>query len=74
MILLQGRHGLDTTRIVSLNDTSLWLWNRFATGDDFTVPQVAAALAAEYGIDATLAAADAEEWVSTLQTNSLVER
>ncbi len=74
MILLQGRHGLDTTRIVSLNDTSLWLWNRFATGDDFTEADVAAALAAQWGIEAERAAADAAEWVRTIRSNSLLER
>ncbi len=74
VILLQGHHGLDTTRIVSLNDTSLWLWNRFSTVDDFTEADVAAALAAQWGIEGERAAADAAEWVRTMQSNSLVQR
>lgn len=73
MILLQGRHGLDTTRIVSLNDTSLWLWNQFAGENDFTVGDVAAALAAEYGIDRDRATTDAAKWVGMMQSNTLIE-
>ncbi len=74
VILLQGRHGLDTTRIVSLNDTSLWLWNRFAGEDNFTEADVAAALIAEWGIDSDRAVADAAAWVRTMRSNSLLER
>jgi hypothetical protein len=74
VILLQGKHGLDTTKIVSLNETALWLWNRFAGGKDFTVEQVAGELASEYGIESELAAADARAWVGMLLQNTLIEQ
>jgi hypothetical protein len=74
VILLQGKHGLDTTKIVSLNETALWLWNRFANMDDFTVEQVAGELASEYGIESELAAADARAWVGMMLQNTLIEQ
>jgi hypothetical protein len=73
VILLSGRYGLDTTRIVSLNETSLWLWNRFAGSGDFTVEEVAEALAREFGIGRRLADDDALAWVDMMRTNSLIE-
>lgn len=73
MILLQGKHGVDTTKIVSLNETSLWLWNRFVDREDFTVGQVADALVEEFGIDRPLAERDAAEWVSMMLRNMLMQ-
>ena len=74
VILLQGKHGLDTTKIVSLNETSLWLWRRFADGADFTVEQVADALAEEFGIGRKLAGKDAQAWVGMMIQNMLIEQ
>lgn len=73
IILLQGTHGLDTTKIVSLNETSLWLWERFADSE-FDVGQVAEALASEFGIDKALAEKDAAEWVDMMIRNRLIEQ
>jgi hypothetical protein len=88
VILLQGRHGLDTTKIVSLNHSALWLWNRFrgngadegagaagaAAGAGFTVDDVAAALVGEYAIGPDLAARDAQAWVDSMIRNALIEQ
>ncbi len=74
VILLQGRHGIDTTRIVSLNETALWLWNRFAGGAEFTPEKVARALAAEFGLEPEKADADARAWVRMMEENQLTER
>lgn len=73
IILLQGMHGVDTTKIVSLNETSLWLWDRFYDSD-FTVEEVAEALIAEYNINMELAEKDARTWVDTLIQNRLIEK
>lgn len=73
IILLQGVHGVDTTKIVSLNETSLWLWNRFADCE-FDVEQVSRALVEEYGIDEQLAMADAGKWEEMMTRNQLIEQ
>lgn len=72
VILLQGKHGVDTTKIVSLNETALWLWNRFADRY-FTTEQVTDALVEEFGIDRELAKKDAITWVEMMIRNTLIE-
>jgi hypothetical protein len=74
VILLQGKHGLDTTKIISLNRTALWLWNRFVDADDFTVEQIADALVGEFGIDRSPAISDARVWVDMMLRNTLLEQ
>jgi hypothetical protein len=74
VILMQGRHGLDTTKIISLNETALWLWRRFVDSGDFGTSEVADALVEEYGITPTVAAADAGAWVEMMIQNMLIER
>lgn len=71
IILLQGTHGMDATKIVSFNETSLWLWEEF-TDKDFTTEQVADSLMEQFGIDAELAKKDAVTWVDLLTQNQLI--
>lgn len=73
IILLQGTYGVDTTKIVSLNETSLLLWSLFEE-KDFTVEQVADSLVEEFGIDENLAMKDAANWINTLEQNRLIEQ
>ena len=65
VVIIQGKNGEDMTRIISLNDTSLFLWNSFY-GKDFEAEDVRAALMSEYGIDEALASRDAEAWCGKL--------
>lgn len=71
IILLQGTHGVDTTKIVSLNQTSLWLWEVF-TDKDFTTDELADSLIKKFGIDPELAKKDAAHWVDVLTRNQLI--
>lgn len=73
IILLQGTHGVDATKIVSLNQTSIWLWEQF-TDKIFTTEQVAESLIEKFGIDAELAKKDAATWVDILTQNLLIEQ
>lgn len=72
VVIKQGQTGGDMTRIISLNDTSLFLWNRFS-GKDFKVSDVADALVAEYGIDFSKATVDAQMWCKKLSECGLLE-
>lgn len=66
VVIIQGRNGADMTRIISLNDTSLFLWNEMS-GKDFSVADVETALVEKYGIDASLAFKDARAWCDKLK-------
>ncbi len=72
VIILQGRHGVDTTKVLSLNDTSLWLWERFSGGLNFTLGDVQVALVEHYGVDEELARRDAEAWVEMLSKYDVI--
>ena len=71
VVIMQGAAGSDMTRIISLNDTSLLLWNALQ-GKEFEVADVAAILVEEYEIDADTAERDAKAWVEKIQECGLV--
>ncbi len=72
VIILQGRHGIDTTKVLSLNETALWLWERFAGGVEFTLEDAQAALVEHYGIEQELAHSDAESWIGMLSKYGVI--
>ena len=72
VVIMQGAAGSDMTRIISLNDTSLLLWNALQD-KEFEVADVAAILVGEYEIDADIAERDAKAWVEKLQECGLTE-
>jgi len=73
VILLQGRTKADMTRIVSLNDTSEYLWHSLE-GKDFTCGTVTELLLARYDIERERAEKDAVSWVSKLTEAGLIEQ
>ena len=71
VVIIQGRNGEDMTRIISLNGTSLFLWNELKDRD-FDVEDVKSALMSEYGIDEATASRDAEAWCRQLKDCNLL--
>lgn len=71
IVIMQGNAGKDMTRIISLNDSSLHLWNSLQ-GKDFEVADVAQALLDEYEIDDETAQRDAAAWVEKLVECGLI--
>lgn len=72
IILLQGTYGVDTTKIVSFNETSLLLWSLYQD-KEFTTEEIADSLIEEYGIERELAIKDAKSWIEVLIQNRLIE-
>lgn len=73
IILLQGTYGVDTTKIVSFNDTSLLLWNIYKD-KEFTTEEIVVSLIEEFGIERELATKDAIGWIDGLIQNRLIEQ
>ena len=71
VVIMQGALKSDMTRIISLNETSLMLWNELQDRD-FEVEDIADILVDEYGIDYAIAARDAQTWVDKLKACGLV--
>lgn len=72
VVIMQGKHGSDLTRIISLNESALYLWNALE-GKNFDVNTVADLLADHYGIDDEVAQRDAARWVEKLDECGLIE-
>ena len=72
VVIMQGKHGADMTRIISLNESALYLWNE-VYGRDFLVEEVANMLVERYGIDHVVASEDAKSWVDKLDHCGLLE-
>ncbi|MBE6212577.1 MAG: PqqD family protein [Rikenellaceae bacterium] len=72
VVIMQGTVGSDMTRIISLNDSSLLLWNELQD-KEFEVADVANILVENYGIDLATAERDAKAWVEKLQECNLID-
>lgn len=71
VVIMQGRYGVDMTRVISLNETSLYLWESLQ-GREFEVEDVVRLLTDRYEVDPQTARRDAEAWVEKLKTCQLV--
>ena len=71
VVIMQGTAGSDMTRIISLNDSSLLLWNELQ-GKEFEVADVADILTSNYKVDADTAARDAKARVEKLAECGLI--
>lgn len=72
VVIMQGTANCDMTRIISLNDSSLLLWNELQ-GKEFEVADVANLLVETYEIDTEIAERDARAWVEKLQECNLID-
>ncbi len=72
IVILQGEYGADTTKVLSLNKTALWLWNSFFGEDSFSKEDVIKALVNHYNIDETLAKKDAEQWIKAFSDQNVI--
>ena len=50
VVIMQGRYGADMTRVVALNETSLFLWNALEDRD-FDIAEAARLLTERYGVE-----------------------
>lgn len=71
IVLIQGNHPGDMTKVIALNDTSLFLWNTFY-GRDFSVDDIVSLLLEKYDVDDTTARRDATDWMNTLKEHNIV--
>lgn len=71
IILLQGKAGEEMSKVVALNETSLFLWNHLC-GKSFSIDDVVSLLTENYEIDAATASNDAKKWVEKLKECNLI--
>ncbi len=71
-VIIQGRQGADMTKIITLNDSALLLWNSLADRD-FDTADAARVLSDNYSVEAETAERDAREWVRRMQEYGLTD-
>lgn len=71
VVIMQGRYGADMTRVISLNDTSLYLW-RELQGREFDTHDVVELLIGRYEVDEATATRDAAAWIGQLSECKLI--
>ncbi|MEG1623090.1 MAG: PqqD family protein [Alistipes sp.] len=71
VVIMQGRYGVDMTRVIALNDSSLYLWNELQ-GQTFEIETIKNLLLEHYEIDEATALHDASVWVDKLKECKLI--
>lgn len=72
IIVMPGTYGVDMTRVISLNESSLYLWNALE-GSEFELDEVADLLVEHYEIDRETALRDGEAWIARLRETGIVK-
>ena len=63
---------VNLTKVISLNPTSVWLWEKLGN-EEFDAVKVSELLVSNYNVDRDTAIADAEAWISSLRKAELLE-
>lgn len=72
VIVSIGTLNVNLTKVISLNDTSVWLWEQLSERD-FDVDTVADLLTDNYDIDRETALNDSNAWIESLRKAGLLE-
>ena len=71
VLVPMGEKNIDFSKLISLNDSSLFQWEQME-GGDFTVDGLVQLLTAEYEVDEATARTDVENLISKLRKEKLV--
>ena len=72
-IVPEGFQVVDFRKMISMNDTAVWLWEKCTELGDFTAEQLAEALCGEYEVEFTRALADINRILDQWKEMGLVE-
>lgn len=72
VIVSVGTLNVNLTKVISLNETSVWLWEQLG-GKEFDAATVASLLEENYEIDRHTALRDSETWIASLEKAGLLE-
>lgn len=71
VVIQQGSCGADMTRIITLNDSALLLWNSLL-GKEFAAEDAAQVLLKNYDVDEATALRDAQLWIDKMNEVKLL--
>ena len=73
VIVGEGLGAIDFGKLVSINDTAAWIWEKAGELGDFDAETLAAALCEAYEVDMDTARADVEKLLAQWQELGIVE-
>lgn len=73
VIVGEGLGAINFGKLVSLNDTAAWIWEKAGELGDFDAETLAAALCEAYEVDMDTARADVEKLLAQWQELGIVE-
>lgn len=73
IIIAHGKENIDFTKVVTLNESAVLLWNK-AVGKYFTEEELVNILLDEYDVEASRAAEDVKNLVNSWVEAGLVDR
>ena len=73
VIVGEGIEAVNFNKLIGLNDTAAWLWEKAAELGDFTAQELADALCQEYDVAPERALADVEKLTASWQSAGIVE-
>ncbi len=72
IIVAHGKENIDFSRIISLNESAAYLWNK-VIGTDFDAERLADLLCEEYDVDRATALADSEKTIQDWLESGLIK-
>ena len=72
-IVAEGLQVVDFRKMISMNDTAVWLWKKCTELGDFTAEQLAEALCEEYEVESSKALADINHLLDQWKEMGLLE-
>lgn len=73
IIVAEGKENIDFSNIISMNESSAYLWNNIHEKESFTIDDLVSLLTAEYEVDEDTARKDAERVVSQWVESGICE-
>jgi len=72
VIVAEGLNAVDFGKLISLNETAAWLWEKAAELGEFSIEQLADELCNEYNVDKERAITDVTALINTWTEQGLV--
>lgn len=73
IIVAEGKENIDFSNIISMNESSAYLWNNIHEKESFTIDDLVNLLTTEYEVDEDTARKDAERVVSQWVESGICE-
>lgn len=73
IIVAEGKENIDFSNIISMNESSAYLWNNIHEKESFTIDDLVSLLTTEYEVDEDTARKDAERVVSQWVESGICE-